>query len=114
VARGTARIENGVGATFFLDVGDGDRVGMNVAFLGADTFAFGIFHEAFVTETADDALERTNRTGYRFGARGHTSRTAFLKLGVRAALRGNSRTGKSKPEGVNAEQKHTGKAKGHR
>lgn len=114
VAGGTARVEFGVGTAFFFDVGDGDRVGVDVAFLGADTFAFGIFQEAFVTETADDALERTNRAGDWLGAGGHASRTAFCKLGVRAALRGNSRTGRSKPEDVNAEQQHTGKAKGHR
>jgi hypothetical protein len=114
VASGTAGVEFSVGAAFFFDGGDWDRVGMDVAFLGADTFAFGIFHEAFVTETADDALERTNGSGNRLGARGHANRTAFLKFGVRAALRGNSRIGKSKPEGVNAEQQHTGKAKGHR
>lgn len=77
MACGSARIEFGIGAAFFYEVTNWDRVGMDVAFLGANTFAFGVFQEAFITETADVAIKSTNGTGYWPGAGGHARRSAF-------------------------------------
>jgi hypothetical protein len=90
------------------------RVGRGIAILRTHALALGVLQESLVTETAHDALERTNLGRFRVGAIRNACGSALGELGIRAALVGKSRDGNSEPEGANAEQQRESKARVHR
>lgn len=91
-------------------------MGWGLAVLRSHTFALGVLHEAFLAETAHDALVGTQRGGFRVGTIWDAGGSAVGETGISTAflIYWKSRDGNSEPEGTNAEQQRESKARVHR
>jgi hypothetical protein len=96
--------------------GNGDIVvGLGFTIFNSDAFTISIFQVSFLTETAADTLEGTNRVWFGVGAVRNAGRSTLLVFGIGTAFfNWKSRDGDSEPESTNAEQQRESKARVHR